>query len=85
MRKSGIIRFICDMGIVIFLLGFALALCWYLGGSFETAPTEEQQEKARIAAMLWMLSSGALCMACAWIRMKAVRQQKGGKRAEGKL
>ena len=85
MKAAKLVRLICDIWIVVFVLGFILALSWYLGGSFETAPTEEQQEKARIAAMLWMLSSGALCMACAWIRMKAVRQQKGGKRAEGKL
>ena len=77
MRKSGIIRFICDMGIVIFLLGFILALCWYLGGSFEIAPTEEQQEKARIGAAALTAVAGALCTLGIAVRIKL--GQRGAK------
>ncbi len=42
MRKEKVIRFICDMLIVIFLLGVAFALLWYLHGSFEMIPSEEK-------------------------------------------
>ena len=45
MKKAKLVRHVCDIWIVVFVLGFILALFWYLGGSFEIAPTEEQQEK----------------------------------------
>ena len=70
MKKEKAIRLICTILIVIFLLGFVLALLWFAKGSFETAPTQEQQEKARIAAGLLMLMTGAPCMICVCIRLK---------------
>ena len=68
MRKAKIIRFICDVLIVIFLLGFGFALYWYLCGSFEMMPTDEQQEKARIGAILLMIVTGVPCGACIAVR-----------------
>ena len=55
MKKEKIVRFICDVLIVFFLLGFVFALYWYLRGSFEMIPSEEQQEKALIGAILLMI------------------------------
>ena len=59
----------------IFLLCFTLALCWYLNGSFETAPTEEQQEKAQMGALLSMAVAGIPCAACVSIRLKLKKKQ----------
>lgn len=68
MRKAKIIRFISGILIVIFLLGFVFALYWYQYGSFEMIPTEEQQEKAQIAAILLMIVNGVLCGFCIAVR-----------------
>lgn len=70
MRKSKIIRFILDILIVIFLFGFFMAVFYYVQGSFEVIPTEEQQEKARIAAILLMLISGVPCAIFITCRIK---------------
>lgn len=64
MIKAKIIRFLCSILIVIFLLGFVLATFWFLRGSFEMIPTDEQQEKTQIAAILLMIVNGILCSAC---------------------
>lgn len=76
MRRAKIIRLICDIGIIIFLLGFLLAFFWYGRGSFEMAPTEEQQEKARIGAALLMALAGALCTVGIAVRRKLGRSCK---------
>ena len=68
MRKAKIIWFICNILIVIFLLGFVFALLWYRCGSFEMIPTEEQQEKAQITAILLMIVNGVLCGSCIAVR-----------------
>ena len=68
MRKAKIIRFICNILIVVFLLGFVFALLWYQCGSFEMVPTEEQEEKTQIAAILLMIVNGVLCGACIAVR-----------------
>jgi len=68
MGKEKVIRFICDMLSVIFLLGFVFGLFWYLHGSFEMVPTEEQQEKARIGAICFMIVTGAPCGICIAVR-----------------
>ena len=76
MRKAKIIRLILDMLIAVFLLAFVLALFWYTGGSFETAPTEEQQEKAQIGAIFAMIVTGIPCIACAAVRMKYKKPER---------
>ena len=77
MKKAKLVRHVCDMWIVVFVLGFILALFWYLGGSFEIAPTEEQQEKARIGAAALMVVAGALCTVGIAVRIKL--GQRGAK------
>ena len=77
MKAAKLVRLICDIWIVIFVLGFILALSWYLGGSFEIAPTEEQQEKARIGAAALMAVAGALCTVGIAVRIKL--GQRGAK------
>lgn len=68
MRKEKVIRFICDILIVIFLLGFVLALFCYLHGSLEMIPSEEQQGKAQIGTVFLMIVSGVLCGVCIVVR-----------------
>lgn len=70
MNKTMIVRLFWDMLIVIFLLGFILSLLWYTTGSLETMPTEEQQEKARMTAVLSMIVTGIPCMICTVIRRR---------------
>lgn len=77
MKKTKLVRHVCDIWIVVFVLGFILALFWYLGGSFEIAPTEVQQEKARIGAAALMAVAGALCTVGIAVRIKL--GQRGAK------
>lgn len=70
MNKTVIVRLFWDVLIIVFLLGFILSLLWYTMGSLETMPTGEQQEKARMAAVLSMLVTGVPCMICAVVRRR---------------
>lgn len=68
MSKTVMVRLFWDILMMAFFLGFVLALVWYTTGSLETMPTEEQQEKAEMAAILSMLMSGIPCMICGAVR-----------------
>lgn len=70
MNKTVIVRLFWDILIIIFLLCFILSLFWYATGSLETMPTEEQQERARAAAIFSMLVTGVPCMICAAVRRR---------------
>lgn len=74
MRTAQIIRFISSILIVIFLLCFVFAFFWCLWGSFETVPTDEQQEKTQIAAIFLMIVNGILCGACIAVRRVCKRK-----------
>jgi len=70
MNKKTVIRLIWNILILFFLFGFALALYWYTQGSFEMVPTEEQQEKAQMAAIFSMIVTGIPCIICAVVRSR---------------
>ena len=70
MRKAKVMRLTLDMLTIVFLLGFILALFWYRSGSLEMVPTEEQQGKAQIGAIISMLVTGIPCIACVVVRIK---------------
>ncbi len=70
MNKTVIVRIFWGILIIIFLLCFILSLLWYATGSLEMMPTEEQQEKARAAAIFSMLVTGVSCMICAAVRRR---------------
>ncbi|RKI91135.1 hypothetical protein D7V94_11595 [Parablautia intestinalis] len=76
MMKAKMTRLILDILIVFFLLCFALALRWYINGSFEAVPTEEQQGKAQMGAILSMIMAGIPCIVCTAIRMKKYLKTK---------
>ena len=71
MKKTTVIRLVWDILILFFLLGFVFSLDWYTQGSLEMAPTEEQQEKAQIAAIFSMIVTGVPCIICAVVRSRA--------------
>ncbi len=64
MQGKKIVRIILDILIAVLLFYFIFSLYWFINGSFEMVPTEEQQEKARLGAMLLMIGSGVPCIAC---------------------
>lgn len=59
-----------DCFIIVLTLLFLLSLLWFLSGSLEMVPTEEQQNKARLGAVLLMLLFGAGDIACIAARIK---------------
>lgn len=65
-----IIRLLLDCFIIALTLLFLLSLLWFLSGSLEMVPTEEQQNKARLGAVLLMLLFGAGNIACIAARIK---------------
>lgn len=65
-----IIRLLPDCFIIVLTLLFLLSLLWFLSGSLEMVPTEEQQNKARLGAVLLMLLFGAGDIACIAARIK---------------
>lgn len=65
-----IIRLLLDCFIIVLTLLFLLSLLWFLSGSLEMVPTEEQQNKARLGAVLLMLLFGVGDIACIAARIK---------------
>ena len=65
-----LVRLILDAAIIVLSLFFLLCLIYFINGSMEAAPTEEQHEKVRIAMAALMLSSGIPCIACIVVRFR---------------
>lgn len=55
---------------IVFFLGFVLNACWFLGGSLESFPAPEQQEKARIGSVIGMIVSFVPCLVCTVLYLK---------------
>lgn len=70
MGEKKTLRLILNVLIVIFFLGFLLGLLYFLHGSLEMFPTEEQQDKAKLAAVLIMAVMGILSITIAVVRAK---------------
>ena len=64
------IRILSNIGIGILLPLFLVGVSWFLTGSLEMEPTQEQVEKVRIAAGLFMLVTGSACGMCIFLRGK---------------
>ena len=58
--------------ITIILVGFLVlfGLIWLFHGSFESVPTEEQQDKARIGALCWLVLTVPALAWCAFMRLQ---------------
>lgn len=63
-------RLFWDIAIV--LAGFLvlLGLSWLFHGSFESVPTEEQQDKARMGALYWLILMVPVLGWCVWMRLQ---------------
>ena len=72
MRK--IARVVTNILIVILVALFLLSLLYFIHGSLEMCPTEEQQDKAKGAATILMFFFGSLSAACIGIRVKLRRK-----------
>ncbi len=69
------IRTLSNIGIGILLPLFLVGVCWFLTGSLEVEPTAEQMEKARLAAGLFMLTTGSACGMCIFLKVKFRKRQ----------
>lgn len=47
-----ILMILLNLGIFLSIVIFITSICWFFHGSFEMFPTEEQDEKMKIAAVL---------------------------------
>lgn len=75
MKRDKIVRIICNILIAFLLPGFLLALCWFFTGSLEMMPTAEQEEKARISAVILMMITGIPCISCIVTRIRYSRSK----------
>ena len=72
-----IARIVIDILIVVFIVLFLLSLLYFMIGSLEMNPTEEQQDKIKIVTAFLMLFFGILSIGCIGIRVKLKRNRMG--------
>lgn len=70
MLKVKIKRFFCDILIAVLLFLFTLSLLWFINGSLEMVPTVEQQDKARLGAIISMIITGVPCLIFTVVRVR---------------
>lgn len=70
MLKVKIKRFFGDILIAVLLFLFILSLLWFINGSLEMLPTVEQQDKARLGAIISMIITGVPCLIFTVVRVK---------------
>ncbi len=75
MDKSRIVRIICDILILVFFSFFVLFLTYFVNGSLEVCPTEEDHAKIRAAMSGLMLLSGVPCLVCVVVRVKCRKRR----------
>ena len=63
-------RFIWDIAIVLAELLVLFDLKWLFHGSFEWTPTQEEQDKARIAAVYWLILTVPVLAWCIFMRLR---------------
>ena len=59
---------------IVFFFGFVLNAWRFFGGSLESFPTPEQQEKARIGSVIGMIGSFVPCLVCTVLGMRPRRK-----------
>lgn len=70
-----LLRIIINIFIVLFFILFLSGLLYFITGSLEISPTEEQQAKVRLVSVIFSFFSAFLCFACIRIRMKLNNKQ----------
>lgn len=68
--KARLPRLLLDAAVLGLTLLFTCALLWLLNGSLETAPAAEQQDKARMGALLLMCLFGIPDLICVALRLR---------------
>ena len=69
MKRDKIVCTMCNILIALLLPSFLFSLCWYFSGSLEMVPTAEQEEKAKLSAIIVMIITGTTCIACIIIKI----------------
>lgn len=70
-----LLRIVVDIFIILFFIVFLLSLLYFISGSLEMNPTQEQQGEVRLVSAVFLLFSALLCIVCIGIRMKMNKKQ----------
>ena len=71
-----LIRLVCDVAIIVLSLFFLLCLLYFINGSLEIDPTQEDQEKIRTVMAALMFMSGIPCIACIAVRIRCRKKRE---------
>lgn len=71
------VRIFVDLCIVVLLVLFAFFLLCFHTGSWEMVPTEEDQGKVLVVAVLGMIITGVPCAVCIGLRAAVLRKRRG--------
>lgn len=71
-----VIKLVLDILIIMLLCIFALSFLYFLHGSFEDFPTEEQQDEIKTVTAVLMMGSGVSCMICTYFRFRLRREKQ---------
>ena len=63
-------RFFWDITVIFAGFMVLFGLRWLFHGSFESVPTEEQQNKARIGALCWLFLTVPILAWCVFMRLQ---------------
>lgn len=74
MQKKTVIKLVLDIMIILLLFLFVLSFIYFLHGSLEDFPTEEQQDEIRAVTAFFMIVSGIPCMICTYLRFRLRRK-----------
>lgn len=76
MQKKSVIKLVLDIMIVLLSFMFVLSLLYFIHGSFEDFPTEEQQSEIRTVTAMLMIMSGVPCMICTYLRVRLRKKSR---------
>ena len=66
--KRMIAKYVLNILMAVFLILFILSLLYYLHGSLELVPSEEQQDKVKVVTLLLMMINGFFFFICGVVR-----------------
>ena len=67
-------RWTIDILLVVVLLCFLFSMSYFIGGSLEMFPTEEQKEKTKITALLLEIAFALIAVLLVVVRLKITRK-----------
>lgn len=75
MQKK-VIKLVLDIMIALLLFLFVLSFLYFLHGSFEDFPTEEQQDEIKAVTAFLMIISGIPCMICTYLKLRLRKKSR---------